>query len=399
MRPNRVSTSHGAFERRLALSLAGTAERRGYERDRILESIPRIDFSLFAGVLHQQGLLPILGARLVALAPDALPREFERHVEASTRASRFRATLLEEVALRLLSAVEGSGIEALPLKGPLLSERLYGDPALRSSFDVDLLVRRQDLERAAAVVVGQGWKLRETAGLYKGLPYLHHTLAAPQSWLPTAEVHWRLHWHETSFSEGLLERTAPGASGRGALAPADEIATLLLFFARDGFAGLRYAVDIGAAWDLWGATLEPGALDAMFMAHPGLRSSLTTAAAVTERLVGVPAYRLLGLHWLRDERSRRAERLADWARTAERDQLATNVTLVDLLLTPRGEHRAFMARHVLPPADALSRSRPLPREALLRRGWLRATHAGKLVLRYLYALWRIRGGRDWAPST
>jgi hypothetical protein len=51
-----------------------------------------------------------------------------------------------------------AGLESIVLKGPLLAHELYGDVALRVSGDIDLLVREEDLLRAAQIIAGAGYR-------------------------------------------------------------------------------------------------------------------------------------------------------------------------------------------------------------------------------------------------
>src|SRR4029079_8012665 len=78
------------------------------------------------------------------------------------------------------------------------------------------------------------------------LPRLHRELF--HETLPPLELHWRIHWYEESFAAAALARAQPTNEGWRRLQPADELASLLLFLARDGFAGLRQTVDVAAWW-------------------------------------------------------------------------------------------------------------------------------------------------------
>jgi hypothetical protein len=57
----------------------------------------------------------------------------------------------------LLDGLARRRIEVLPLKGPALSLALYNDAALRSSCDLDLMVRDDDFSRAEAFLFDQGF--------------------------------------------------------------------------------------------------------------------------------------------------------------------------------------------------------------------------------------------------
>jgi Uncharacterised nucleotidyltransferase len=60
--------------------------------------------------------------------------------------------------IRLLDLLARHGIPALPFKGPVLADALYGDIAARESCDLDILLRRQDLAQATRVLLDEGYR-------------------------------------------------------------------------------------------------------------------------------------------------------------------------------------------------------------------------------------------------
>ena len=85
--------------------------------------------------------------------PDALMTRlraiYDRH---ALRAARRIAKLAA-----IGPALEGAGIPVIVLKGAALGPALFGDPALRTMGDVDLLVRRDQQEAAGRVLLAQGY--------------------------------------------------------------------------------------------------------------------------------------------------------------------------------------------------------------------------------------------------
>jgi hypothetical protein len=289
------------------------------------------------------------------------------------------------------------GIRALPLKGPLLADDVYGHAGLRQSSDVDLLVSREDLGRAAEELKREGYEQLHSEDGRK-LPVLHYVLRSTRPSLPTLELHWRIHWYETGFSSGLVERSVTCPIRGRRPAPADDLAALLLFYLRDGFVGLPYAADIAGWWDAHGHELEPNALDPIILAHPELSDGLLTSLAVAETLVGIPAGRLTSMPPPATGRSAAAERLADWTLEGPKDQVGANVTLVDWLVGPSLAHGDFLRRTVFPTRAVIRDMYGLDDDARLGPLLMHAWHPPKLVLRYLVALWLVRGGRRWAAG-
>jgi hypothetical protein len=85
----------------------------------------------------------------------------------------------------------------MPLKGQLLSLQLYGDPGMRQTNDLDLLVRLQDLERAEGLLIAEGYRLepdipltprqrKHVLSIDQHYSYVHETRDI------TLELHWRI---------------------------------------------------------------------------------------------------------------------------------------------------------------------------------------------------------------
>jgi hypothetical protein len=126
--------------------------------------------------------------------------------------------------------------------------------------------------------------------------------------------------------------------------PADELASLILFYARDGFSGLRTPADVAAWWSSVSPQLssEPW-LSAIADQHPALATPLQLGSALLESLVGVPAPGLPRL----PARSRLAARMANPFAIGGRTQISSNAALVDVVLAPAGGRGAAMRRHLL----------------------------------------------------
>jgi Uncharacterised nucleotidyltransferase len=380
-------------EEELILLFCGTAERRRRAHTRIETLAREVDYDGLAALMARQLLLPLLGRRLVETAPEAVPPTFLAHLEQAAAAARRRGVVLEMLGAQVQSDLRQAGVEVLPLKGATLSRSLYGDPGIRVAKDIDLLVEADQLDRAAAILARRGYRRVDAPGGER--PQLHLSLEHERSELPPVEIHWRVHWYEEAFSQRMLQRSGRTPEGLRAQPP-DELASLLLFFSRDGLTGLRLAADVAAWWDLHAAAEGAASLDQVARETPELRPALSAAAITLDRLVGTPADAIIS----RGERSSSwrsfaAVRLANWTVTGDWDQINANLTLVDLLLSPRGGAWPFARRSLFPPGKAVSKMYRLPSSAVWRLVFWRLAHAPKLIARYLIALWRVRGGRHW----
>jgi hypothetical protein len=315
-----------------------------------------VDWPRLEETLRVRRLLSTLGPRVLELAGDSAKGSFSAAVEEALAAARHHGGFLSLVSQRITAALATAGIRSHPLKGPALSEAIYGDPGRRLSNDVDLLVSPGQLGAAVEVVRDLGYQPPDDRTDSTGLPQLHFALAHERGELPPVELHWRIHWYERDFARERLLPPSVDPLGGWRPDPADELVSLLQFYARDGFIDLRMAADVGAWWDTLGDELQEGAMDEIVRSYPRLRRVVHTALSVAERTVGLPATKLttgipeLGL------RDRLAIRLADPNPRGSQAQLHAEMGLVDGLLMPRGDLRAFARRQILmPPHDAPDR--------------------------------------------
>ncbi|HMJ02843.1 MAG TPA: nucleotidyltransferase family protein [Conexibacter sp.] len=392
----RAPTAPIAPEHELALLLAGTEALRERHRARALALTERVEPDALEAFLLRAGVLSLLGRRLERLVGDALPAGFRARLDAHAAQAQRQGVGQELLTVRLLAALGEAGIRALPLKGPLLGERLHGAAGARISADVDLLVAPGALPRAVDVVCGLGYRVeppREPGDATA--PTLHERLVHPDG-LPDVELHWRVHWYETRFSTELLAESATGADGCLVPRREDELAMLLLIYARDGFAGLRLACDLAAWWDRYGDELGPRGVSATATAHPETARALATATVVAERLVGLPARRVLDPGLL-GTASPPAARLANWPLRGAAGQISANVSLADWLMAPHGQWSALVRRNVLLSRRELRSRWPEADAGPLARTRLRLLHAARVISRYAIATWTLRGGRTWTP--
>jgi hypothetical protein len=146
------------------------------------------------------------------------------------------------------------------LKGPLLSQRIYEDPTVRISHDIDLLIDMENLEHAMEVLKEQGYQL--TAGLVwpketfrrellAGIT--HHISLWSSSLRHCVELHWTLTYTLPLTQQKIKEITRQNLStielaGRPftVLNPELELLYLIIHGARHGWNRLKWLTDIHA---------------------------------------------------------------------------------------------------------------------------------------------------------
>lgn len=116
---------------------------------------PELDWDLFLQTAQRHSVLPLVHRALGQHA--AVPGATREILESIFRQHALRSVVLGAELLRLLDGFSEQGISLLPYKGPTLAQQLYGDVALRSFSDLDLLVRIGDVQRATDALQTLGY--------------------------------------------------------------------------------------------------------------------------------------------------------------------------------------------------------------------------------------------------
>jgi Uncharacterised nucleotidyltransferase len=346
--------SSSRAERQLILLSAGTDARRRLMHEQAGRLMEQVHWSRLAETLRQRRLLTVLGPRIIELTKAPVDAGFAASVEHAVDAGRRHSAFLQLVSLRIMAMFADADIRSAALKGPLMGEALYGDPGRRLSTDIDLLVSAEQLPAAVEIVRGLGYGAPTDCVSEQGLPQLHFMLVHERRELPAVELHWRVHWYEQIFARERLLPPAVDPRGEWRPNPADQLAALLLFYARDGFVDLRLATDLSGWWDRYGADLRSDEVAELLGAYPALRRVLIAAVDAAEKTVGLPASQVLGNAPNKlGLRERMAVRLTNPNPHSSRAQLYADTGLIDGLLMPAGGFGAFVRRHVLPPPEVL----------------------------------------------
>ncbi|MDQ1470747.1 MAG: hypothetical protein QOJ99_2227 [Bryobacterales bacterium] len=151
----------------------------------------------------------------------------------------------------ILTILDQAEIRALVLKGPLLAQRHYQPPFLRkSSVDIDLAVKEEDIERACQALAEVGYirtrSLLQSISQGYDVALLHETL-------PRVELHFRLTHGPLGipvdeFFERSVATTLPNGRTAYVLSATDEILHLVLHYAHHRFPLLFNLYEIRRIW-------------------------------------------------------------------------------------------------------------------------------------------------------
>jgi hypothetical protein len=109
---------------------------------------------------EDHGTLGLTAARLLTDQQTAIPPGALERIRSWRRHQALFTLNLTAEMFRLFARFADSGIQALVIKGPVLSLRCYGDSALRQYGDLDLIIRDKDILRASELMIALGYEPR-----------------------------------------------------------------------------------------------------------------------------------------------------------------------------------------------------------------------------------------------
>lgn len=213
---------------------------RAQEIDRVIDDA---EWAAVFALAEEERLLPWVAACLRARG-NALKPALANRLEQIERDAAIAAFYWSSQLKGLLRAFHQAGIVVVPLKGPLLAERLYGSTTLRMNRDLDVLVGKVDIARAEAVLAELGF----TPGAEDDYHRPWYRLTA------TVELHWDVENPLAfDFEVESAIRDAHPAEFQGEpclqLAPEDELAFLCLHAARHRYERLCLVLDLQLAFE------------------------------------------------------------------------------------------------------------------------------------------------------
>ena len=136
---------------------------------------------------NRQGLTAILYKRLEEIGETCIiPVEIIEKTRNYYLSNLVRNVPIQHNHGRILRLINEGGIEAIVLKGAHLSEAVYGNIALRTMSDMDILVKSSDILEAEQLILSLGYIHRKTDNK-------HSRYECPNDSTPL-----ELHWHIVS---------------------------------------------------------------------------------------------------------------------------------------------------------------------------------------------------------
>ena len=154
-----------------------------------------LSWSLLLARAIEQEILPLFRRNLETLGFPGVPADARARMNDLCRANTARQLLLVEELRRLLGLLDSAGIPAIPLKGPWLAQRLYGDYTLRVCSDLDLMVPPDRVVEAVYLLEANGYHGVFTPKFferYLAWCAVEHWMRSERQVSIVMEFHWRV---------------------------------------------------------------------------------------------------------------------------------------------------------------------------------------------------------------
>jgi hypothetical protein len=154
-----------------------------------------IDWHCLLAAARWHGLMPLLYWHLHALCSDLTPGPVLAELRARFVNNNARNLSLTAELIRILKLFEDQGIAALPFKGPVLATSIYGNLALRTFEDLDILVSERQIAEAELLLRAEGYlaaqevpqsRMQSFRQLQYEAPFRHE---GKSIWI---ELHWKI---------------------------------------------------------------------------------------------------------------------------------------------------------------------------------------------------------------
>jgi hypothetical protein len=129
-----------------------------------------LDWDWIVDISVRNGVGPLLYKSLKTLAPSAAPPPTMETLQRHYYQNIAHNLALEDQLSTLLREFQAAEIPAIPYKGPALATTVYGSIGLRVFGDLDILVQKEDVPRAADLMTALGYR--------SDLPFSRGQLAA-----------------------------------------------------------------------------------------------------------------------------------------------------------------------------------------------------------------------------
>ncbi|MBW2005789.1 MAG: nucleotidyltransferase family protein [Deltaproteobacteria bacterium] len=154
-----------------------------------------IDWEYIVKASIRQRVMPLLYQNLKTTCPQNVPDDILAKLRHYFLINSSRNLFLSGQVLKLLNLLKENGIIAIPFKGPVLAESVYGDISLRQFADLDILVSQGEVLRAINLICSHGYvpEIKLDSKKYNALFNTEDNLTlSSDGGRILAELHWEM---------------------------------------------------------------------------------------------------------------------------------------------------------------------------------------------------------------
>src|ERR1700675_3462063 len=221
--------------------------------ERLDEMLRRLrDWPVFLELAEKHSVFGLAASRLGGCGEGAMPPEISGELRERHRAQVLFTLRLTAEMIRLFDLFAAAGVEALVIKGPVLSARCYGDPGLRQYGDLDLIVRDKDILRSTELMMSPGYEPSVPLKAIQAKKIPGEYVFRQSSTKLLVEFHTELtfRYHPRPIPlENLFKRQVLvniDAHETPALSPEDELILICIHGAKHFWEHLSYVTDVAA---------------------------------------------------------------------------------------------------------------------------------------------------------
>ena len=116
-----------------------------------------LDWNYVLRAARRHGVLPLVHWHLRDMTPGLLPAGVPERLKEGFDATQRRNLFLAVQLCAILKSFDAHGVPAIPYRGPALAVTAYGRVGFRQFSDLDVLVNKDDVLRAKAILVAEGF--------------------------------------------------------------------------------------------------------------------------------------------------------------------------------------------------------------------------------------------------
>lgn len=150
-----------------------------------------VDWDRFLLLAQQHRVIPLVHKHLKKL--KGIPPNISQTLQKSQQEIALKNLAHLAKLIKLLNLIEQHGLQAVPYKGPVSAQTIYGDLALRQFGDLDLIIRERDRDQFVDLLLANGYQLQSqvNAPLTSQLAYEYHWHFVSDDGF-IVEIHWAL---------------------------------------------------------------------------------------------------------------------------------------------------------------------------------------------------------------